>query len=886
MLAGRTRWRIARRAGNIAAAACASAALLVLCGLGYAGLPGLGRALDPGHGAWAAAASARLPRPERLTLPGLVHPALVYFTAAGIPSVEASDRPDAMLALGYLHARFRLTQMDLQRRLAEGTLSALLGPRAVGSDTFELKLGLLRTARREWASMPRNSTAAAMLTGYAAGVNDYLAQARASGQWPDEFTLAGVYPEPWTPVDSLAVQGLLSQALGYSASPLDYAVLARSLGPARTMAWFPVLPSGGGQPFDPGPYRTLGVSPLAGPVAQASAGSAGPGGRAARGGSPGGAGGPPTGRPRRSSPAVAAGTAQVAAAQAQPVAAGAAQAAVAVLRGMRDLPAGLADARLAAGTGWAVNGPRVAGGGALLAGTGPLPAQLPSSWFQVAVAAPGYDVTGATIPGLPGILAGHNERIAWTVTGAQNQSALFYAERTSAGRPGQYFWRGRWRRMRAEHYVIRVRGGPARRLTVYETVHGPVLTTAGSTLAVDWTGNAGSPDVAVLAGIGAARNFAQFQAALARWRSPALTFVYADTLGNIGAATAGYFPVVRHGSPWLPLPGSGADDVAGVVPPAALPHSYDPPGHVIVTAGQRPVGATYPYFLGTTSNELDLAGAAGQAAAALGSKTRMRPPALAMLQTSQQDPVAARLLPKLLAALRRAKLTPAEQAAAALLAGWNGTVSARSAAAAIWQEFWAAYLRAVFGPWWQADAVPAGIDQAGLAVWTGQLGLTRQLTRWTLTDQGNPAFTPPGGPARRAPAALRAAFAAAVARLAGRLGGSPSGWALDRRPVAGLTSLSQLPVLAPGHRADSWPAAIAAGSGSASWRMITWLPRRGTKAGRAGIGAELSYPGGASDNPASPWYANVASLWQDGGYLLLPGPGVTSARQTRWELLP
>ncbi|MGI9008501.1 MAG: penicillin acylase family protein [Streptosporangiaceae bacterium] len=840
MLAGRTRWRFARRTANIAAAACASAALLVLCGVGYAGLPGLGRTLVPGHGAWAAASSAGRPRSEPLTLPGLAHPALVYFTAAGVPSIEASDLPDAMLALGYLHARFRLAQMDVQRRLAEGTLSALLGPRALGSDAFELKLGLIRTAQREWAAMRGNSTAATMLTGYAAGVNDYLSQLRASGQWPEEFTLTGVYPAPWTPVDSLAVQGLLSQSLGCSASPLDYAVLVRSLGLARTMAWFPVLPASSGQPFDAGPYR----------------------------------------------PAGAATKAQTAAAQGQPVQPGVAEAAAAVLRTMRGLPAGLAGARLAAGTGWAVNGPRVAGGGALLAGTGPLPAQLPSSWFQVAVAAPGYDVSGGTIPGLPGILAGHNERIAWTVTGAQNQSALFYAERTSATRPGQYFWRGRWRPMRALHYLIRVRGGPPRRLTVDQTAHGPVLTTEGSTLAVDWTGLAGTPDVAVLAGLGAARNFAQFRAALASWRSPALTFVYADRQGNIGAATAGSYPVVRHGSPWLPLPGTGVGDVTGVVPLAALPHAYDPPGHVIVTAGQRSVGATYPYFLGTTSNELDVADAAGQATVALGRKTRMGPSALAMLQTSQQDPVAARLTPKLLAALRHARLTPAEQSAATVLSGWNGTVSARSAAAAIWPQFWAAYLSAVFGPWWRAGAVPASIDPAGLGVWTGQLGLTRLLAQWTLTDQGNPAFTPPGGPVRRAPAVLRAAFATAVARLTARLGGPPSGWALDRLPAAGVTALSQLPVLTPGRGAGSWPAAVTAGAGSASWRMISWLPRRGTKAGHTGIGAELSYPGGASENPASPWYANMSASWRAGGYLLLPRPGVTSAGQTRWELLP
>ena len=854
MLAWRTRWRIARRDGNIAAAACASAALLAVCGLGFPGGPGLGPALDPGHGAWAEAASAQLPRPERLTLPGLAHPALVYFTTSGIPSIEASDLPDAMLALGYLHARFRLAQMDLQRRLAEGRLSELLGARALGSDTFELKLGLLRTAQREWAAMPRDSIAAAMLTGYAAGVNDYLAQAHASGQWPVPFTLTGVYPQAWTPVDSLAVQGLLSQALGFSASSLDYAVLARSLGLRRTMAWFPLLPSGGVQPFDPGPYRTLGVSPLAGLVAQAQAG----------------AGGKPQAR----------------AAKAAPVTSGVADAAAAVLQGMRDLPASLASAHLAAGTGWAVNGPRVAGGGAMLAGTGPLPPQLPSWWFQVAVAAPGYDASGATMVGLPGILAGHNERIAWTVTGAQNQSALFYAERTSRARPGQYFWRGSWRRMSAEHYVIQVRGSQSRHLTVYQTVHGPVLTSRWNTLSVDWTGNAGSPDVAVLAGIGAARSFAQFRAALASWRSPALTFDYADNRGNIGAITAGYFPVVRHGTPWLPLPGTGADDVAGVVPPAALPMAYDPPGHLIVTAGQRSVGAGYPYFLGTTSNELDLVNAASQAAADLGKKAGMQPSALAALQTSERDALTTELLPALLASLRHAKLTPAEQSAAAVLQGWNGIISERSAAAAIWRQFWAAYLSAVFGPWWRAAAVPAGADPAGLGVWAGQLGLARLLARWTLADPGNPAFTPPGGPARRAPAAMRAAFATAVKRMATRLGGAPAGWTLGRLPAVSVTSLSQLPVLSYGPGSVSWPSGAAGGEGSASWRMITWLPRRGTKLGRAGIGAELSYPGGASDNPASPWYANVTTLWRDGGYLPLPRPGLPSAGQTRWELLP
>ncbi len=200
MVPGGGRWRLIRQIGNGAAATCAAAVILVLCAAGHAGIPALGRVLDPGHGAWSSAAGGQLPRTRVMTLPGLRGTTLVSLDAQGIATVEASRLSDAMLALGYVHASFRLTQMDLQRRLAEGGLSQLVGAGALASDRFELQLGLLRTARREWAVMPRTGTAATMLAAYARGVNDYLAQLRACGQWPAVFSVAGVYPARWTPV--------------------------------------------------------------------------------------------------------------------------------------------------------------------------------------------------------------------------------------------------------------------------------------------------------------------------------------------------------------------------------------------------------------------------------------------------------------------------------------------------------------------------------------------------------------------------------------------------------------------------------------------------------------------------------------------------------------
>src|SRR5262249_60019291 len=106
----------------------------------------------------------------------------------------------------------------------------------------------------------------------------------------------------------------------------------------------------------------------------------------------------------------------------------------------------------------------------------------------------------------------------------------------------------------------------------------------------------------VVLGVARAHDSPQSRAALASWRAPAQNFVYADDRGNIGAISAGSYPQVRHGDPWLPLPGTGASDVAGVIPYQAVPQVYDPPGHVIATANQRPVGPSYPYYIGTTGD--------------------------------------------------------------------------------------------------------------------------------------------------------------------------------------------------------------------------------------------------------------------------------------------
>ncbi len=239
-------------------------------------------------------------------------------------------------------------------------------------------------------------------------------------------------------MDSLAVQGDLTQELDYTTTPLDYALLARSLGMARTMAWFPVLPAGKQHPFDPGPYRSAGLAPIATTMTTTTAAT----GRQAGAGRSAEltVGGGVPGRARLSPPS-----------------AGVARAAAAMLSVTSALPPGELHGYPDSNA-WAANGPKVAGGGSMLAGDPHLPQTLPSAWFEVALSAPGFGVSGVSVPGLPGVLIGHNAHIAWSLTDTQNQATLFYVEKTSKSRPGEYFWHGNWRKMRRLHYTIDVRG--------------------------------------------------------------------------------------------------------------------------------------------------------------------------------------------------------------------------------------------------------------------------------------------------------------------------------------------------------------------------------------------------------------------------------------------
>ena len=813
---------------------------------GLGPIPPLGPTFNPATGVWTMALGAKTPKTQSLSVPGLRRNVTVTFDTQGTAFIRARTAHDLFFTIGYLQAKNRLFQMDLMRRQGEGLLSQVVGPAALASDKFELQLGLLRTARTNWARMRPSNPAFRALTAFSAGVNDVIHQDEAHGTLPVMFKLLGYRPAPWTPIDSLVIQGDMTQSLDYTTAPIEYHLLAQSLGWRRTMAWFPLGEPNVQHPYDPGPYKKL-------PLASIESQTAVQKGPALVGGVPTGA---------LSNIAASVNHASAAGSSSSAAEAAALGDVIAITRAFHH--------SFSDSNNWAVSGSRTANNQTMMAGDPHLSQTLPAIWYQIAGSAPGYHFSGVSIPGVPLILIGHNQNIAWSLTNVQNQATFLYREKTSVAHPNAYYWKGRWRSMKLVRYDIPVKGHKPVPLTVRLTVHGPLMAQSGQTLAVDWIGALPSNDVQSLLQINRANNFAQFRTALKLWHAPSQNFIYADSRGNIGLISAGYYPEVAQGNPWAVLSGTGRQDIVGTIPFAAIPQAYNPASGFLFSANQREVSNHYPYYIGNAMDFFSTGFRADTIYQTLIHAHNLTPTSFQRLQNNIQDSLAASMVPELIRALNGTNLTPAESQATQLLRGWNGTMSVNSPAATIWWYFIDRYLQATFGPWWKVKRVPVSQDPNLALKTTSTVGtpLVDDLEAWTANDPTNPAFSLPDGTRRSAAEVMRQAFQRTVALLTKKLGKDPNQWQWGKVHFRDFASLTQIPELGYGPRpsgGDSWTVNAADGGlvshAGPSWRMIVnWQGPGKTPF------AESVYPGGQSENPVSPWYENQIPAWWTGHY--------------------
>lgn len=852
---------------------------MLIAVIGTAGIgttPPIGSTFNPGTGVWSVIRTAQLPTNSELVIKGLNAPVTVTFDKQGTPYIYAQSDHDLFMAIGYLQATFRLFEMDLLRREASGGLTQILGPTATPTDELELTLGLNRTAQTEWSDYRSESPVQSELLAFSAGVNDRIVQDVRSGNLPFEFKLLNYRPAPWTPVDTLLVQGDLTQSLDFTTTPIDYSLLTQSIGYNATMKLFPIEFPNVQHPYDPGPYLKLAPAQIPSRI-------------------PGTVPIPVSGNPSVPLFVRAASAVQK---REVPVTTSVSGTTAVVGKGMRTaidsveswlrstLPSLIRIG--SASNNFAVAGSRTVTHRALLEGDPHLVQTLPSIWYQISANSPDLQISGVSVPGIPGILIGRNRHIAWSLTDSQNQSTLFYKETTSRSRPGEYLWHGHWYRMRVYRYRIAQKGGGYLEYSVKVTVHGPLLTSNGATLAVDWMGALPSDDLGAALAVWKASTFSEFKRALAGWLAPTQNFIYADDAGNIGIISAGIYPIVRSGRPWLPLAGTGASDVIGAIAYAANPQAYNPSDHFLFSANQRPVAANYPYYIGTTADYFSTGYRASTIFDFLRSHHAMSVADAEALQNSVTDHLATKMVPKLLEAVR-AEVPPGVGAlneyvfqSVNLLSKWNYDMSVNSAAATIWWTFWQNYLDETFGPLWAASKVPTRLDP-NLIIQPSLTPLDVVLEQATWSHPNSSIFTPPNGQVRSANAVMFTAFLKSIAQLRTQMGGLPETWRWGRIHFRQFQSLTLVDKLGYGPRpasGDIWTVNAADGSlvshAGPSWRMIV----------NFGGGSYSVYPGGQSENPVSGWYETGVQNWWNGSYFRFSRSVRPDDTFATWTLLP
>jgi penicillin amidase len=598
---------------------------------------------------------------EQLALPGLAAPVEVVLDADGIPRIAAQSERDAAMALGYLHARDRMFQMELMRRGAQGRLAEILGQQALRSDRFTRTLGLAQRAEADLATL--SPEARDLLTAYAEGVNALITM-RGRLAAP-EFMLFGE-PEPWKPEHSLLWAKVMGLWLsGNWRRDLERSRLAEVLRPEQLEALFP---------RDDSPGR-----PDLAAVAPEAARHAGL---------------------------------------------------------LRHVPAFGVDAPLpsSASNAWVVGPARSSSGAPILASDPHLGFQAPILWYLARIELPdGRFRAGATAPGVPVMLIGRNERLAWGFTTTHSDTQDVFVERLAGA--DAYETPDGPRPFALREEIIRIRGGGEERLRVRETRHGPVVSDLDgpprdNTVVAVAMANLAPADTSAdaLLRLNRARSVAEARAAAALMSSPAQNLMVADADGRIALYLVGRTPVRRGGDGSLPARGwDGSGDWTGFVPFDSMPHAEDPAGGVLANANNRPAPAEGPVFLGR-----DWAGdwRFRRIAELLAARPRHDAAAFVAMQSDTTSLFAREVLPVLRA------VTPRGDAARAfaLLTGWEGEMAADRPQPLVFHAWMSAFGRLAL----QQAGVPEGVEatpeflRAILrpgAAWCGPDGCTPLLLR-------------------------------------------------------------------------------------------------------------------------------------------------------------
>jgi penicillin amidase len=530
--------------------------LVITLSIPIGSTPPLGPLLSPQEGFWQNAEPADEDYSLTLQLPRLKEKVEVYLDHRMVPHVFAQNDEDLYVAQGYLHAKFRLWQMEFQTHAAAGRLSEILGAgpenAVLNNDRNMRRLGMVYAASNSLEVMEADTTTKTMLDAYTAGVNAYIDQITSSSL-PLEYRLLNYRPEHWTNLKTALFLKYMSYDLSGSENDLEYtnakAVLSKALFsqfyPLTQDSLSPIVPRG-----------TAFAVPALQAKAPASADS--------------------LYFQWKDSAAL------------QPV-----------TKPDRDNGS----------NNWAVSGQKTQSGHPILCSDPHLGLNLPSLWFEMQLHTPESNAYGVSFPGSPAIIIGFTDRIAWGVTNSERDVKDYYAIRFKDATKQEYWFDSAWKPAVLKREEFRVKGGNSVFDTVAYTIFGPVqydMSFNGNgraaqvtNLAVRWKAHDASNDWMTFYELNRAQNYTDYLEAIRHFSCPGQNFVFASKDGDIAIWQQGQFPAKWKGQGDFIMPGTDSSYMwQGFIPQVENPQVLNPARGFVSSANQQPVDTTYPYYLG------------------------------------------------------------------------------------------------------------------------------------------------------------------------------------------------------------------------------------------------------------------------------------------------
>lgn len=777
-------------------------------------LPALGAFFNPFSGFWRNAEPADVSRhlPGEIKLQGLSGPVRVSWDDMLVPHIFAANLSDAVRVQGYVTAQHRLWQMDLITRKAAGRLSEILGERTLALDRLSRRRGMGYAAENDlkgWQKSPENTR---LLEAYAAGVNAWVEQLTPA-DYPLEFKLLGYDPEAWTP---------LKTALVYESMAETLCSRDEDLAATNTLAHFGLSTFNMLYPeWMPGQQPVI----------------------------------PDTGQWKNIRAALPATTIDAAG-----------------LTGVSEVDQNAgADQDMDGSNNWAVAGSRTRSGHPLLANDPHLSLSLPSVWFQVQIHLPEQNSHGVSLPGVPGIIIGFNENIAWGMTNVGQDVSDWYKLTWADSARTAYLLDGQPRPVEWRMEEIGIKGKPALRDSVRYTVWGPVVYDhqpdhALRDCALRWISH-DMPErntFDLFLSLNAGKSYADYQRGMNSFDCPAQNFVFASRSGDIAIQVQGKFPIRKKEQGRFVQDGSqSANAWTGFIPQDQVPSMKNPSRGFVFSANQHSTPPTYPYYYCSPDFDSYRGRRIYERLSAMRDVTADSMKALQLDNFSRRSGDA---LPAMMALLDRSRLDDEGREMAGQLAAWNSAYEPDLPAPTLFEVWFDSLYRFT---WDEMYALREAKKEILLpASW--------RLIDFLQRDTANVFFDNQATPGRETARDMVMKSFLAMQNYFRQNPKAKTDWGRSKgfiiRHLAQIDAFSRADVVVGGHR--NAPNAISKNHGP-SWRMIVELSDP--------VRALGVYPGGQSGNPGSYFYDNMVDIWAAGQYnelLLLSGPEAMPANRS------